>query len=257
MWTDLIFKPSLDQGHAELGRPDFDVITKNGYQATMDFPMALYYEQIMEQYPDCKFILTTRENSEVWFRSWDTLTKSITAPANIGGYFISGVRRYSIYLRWLFAVVNKDDTYLTSSKPKNNQYKEAAIDSYESHNKRVKEMIPAHQLLEYSVKEGWAPLCQFLEVGDCPATPFPRTNSARSVQVQSVSSMVVPLVIILFCLFYLFTRVFKRVTGRTVVQWVNLQTSLLPLFLKKTMLGNEKQYQATAYYKNQKAVHKD
>jgi hypothetical protein len=251
MWTDLIFKPSIDAGHAEMSTPDFDIITRHGYQATMDFPVALYYEQIMDKYPDCKFILTTRENTEVWFRSWDTMTKSISTPANLGGIFITGVQRYSIYLRWLFAVVNQDETFLTSSIPKINQNKEAAISSYEEHNKRVRELIPQDKLLEYSVKQGWQPLCNFLEIGtgDCPETPFPKTNSARSVQVQSISSTVVPLVVILFCLFYLFARTFQRVTGRTVMQWINLQTTQLPQFLRKTMIGNNKQYQAATFRK--------
>jgi hypothetical protein len=251
MWTDLIFKPSIDAGHAEMGAPDFDIITRHGYQATMDFPVALYYEQIMDKYPDCKFILTTRENTEVWFRSWDTMTKSISTPANLGGIFITGVQRYSIYLRWLFAVVNQDDTFLTSSIPKINQNKEAAISSYEEHNKRVRELIPQDKLLEYSVKQGWQPLCNFLEIGsgDCPDTPFPKTNSARSVQVQSISSTVVPLVVILFCLFYLFARTFQMVTGRTVMQWINLQTTQLPQFLRKTLIGNNKQYQAATFRK--------
>jgi hypothetical protein len=251
MWTDLIFKPSIDAGHEEMGAPDFDIITRHGYQATMDFPVALYYEQIMDKYPDCKFILTTRENTEVWFRSWDTMTKSISTPANLGGIFITGVQRYSIYLRWLFAVVNQDDTFLTSSIPKINQNKEAAISSYEEHNKRVRELIPQDKLLEYSVKQGWQPLCNFLEIGsgDCPDTPFPKTNSARSVQVQSISSTVVPLVVILFCLFYLFARTFQMVTGRTVMQWINLQTTQLPQFLRKTLIGNNKQYQAATFRK--------
>jgi hypothetical protein len=251
MWTDLIFKPSIDAGHSEMGTPDFDIITRHGYQATMDFPVALYYEQISDKYPDCKFILTTRENTEVWFRSWDTMTKSISTPANLGGIFITGVQRYSIYLRWLFAVVNQDDTFLTSSIPKINQNKEAAIGSYEEHNKRVRELIPQDKLLEYSVEQGWQPLCNFLEIGtgDCPDTPFPKTNSARSVQVQSISSTVVPLVVILFCLFYLFARTFQRVTGRTVMLWINLQTTQLPQFLRKTMIGNSKQYQAATFLK--------
>ena len=174
IWTDLIFKPSIDAGHAEMSTPDFDIITRHGYQATMDFPVALYYEQIMEKYPDCKFILTTRENTEVWFSSWDTMTKSISTPANLGGIFVTGVQRYSIYLRWLFAVVNQDDTFLTSLIPKINQNKEAAISSYEEHNKRVQELIPQHKLLEYSVKQGRQPLCNFLEAGagDCPDILF-------------------------------------------------------------------------------------
>jgi hypothetical protein len=247
MWTDLIFQPSLDAGHAFLGEPDFDVITQHGFQATMDFPVALYYKEIMAKYPDCKFILTTRENSEVWFRSWESMTKSISTPANLGGIFLSGVQRYSIYLRWLFAVVNKDDSFITSSIPKIHQNKESAIESYEEHNRMIRELIPSDRLLEYSVKQGWKPLCDFLEIGDCPDRPFPKTNSARSVQVQSIRSTVVPLVFVLFIVFTLFARTFQRVTGRTVLQWVQHKTSLLPVFLRKTLIG-EKEYQA-AYLK--------
>lgn len=248
-WVELIFQPSLDQGHAIMGEPDFDIITRHGYEATMDFPVALYYDQIMEKYPDCKFILTTRENSQVWFRSWESMTKSISTPANLGGIFLTGVQRYSTYLRWLFAVVNKDDSFITSSIPKIDQNKEAAIKSYEDHNRHIRERVPPGQLLEYSVKQGWQPLCDFLEIPDCPTTPFPKTNSARSVQVQSISCAVVPLVVILFCLFYFFARTFQRLTGRTVMQWVQLQSTLLPLFLRKIILGGEKEYQSQAYRK--------
>ena len=44
-----------------------------------------------------------------------------------------------------------------------------------AHNDAVKAAIPAHQLLVYEVKDGWAPLCAFLNV-PVPADPFPRTN---------------------------------------------------------------------------------
>lgn len=236
MWTDEIFMPSLKKGQAELGQPKFDVITSNGYTATTDFPMALYVDQIHEQYPNCKFILTTRENSEVWFRSWDTLTKSITAPTYFGGFFITGVRQYSIYLRWLFAIVNKDNSFLTSSRPKMEQYKVAAIDSYESHNEHVRQLLPSSHLLEYSVKQGWEPLCEFLDIptASCPTHPFPKTNSARSVQVQAVSAAATPLFLVLFVLFVFFSVVFQRITGKTVVSWVYYTTQIqIPQFLNK------------------------
>jgi hypothetical protein len=240
MWIDNVFQPSLDKGHADFGEPDFDFIAQHGYQATMDFPTALYYEKILTEYPNCKFILTTRENSEVWFKSWSTLTKSITPAANVGGTFISGVKQYSIYLRWLFAVVNKDDEFLTSKQALEHQNHDVAIQSYESHNQRVREIIPPEQLLEYSVKDGWSPLCDFLEVSSCPSTPFPKTNSARSVQIQSVAStMVFPLMITFGVLFFTFTKIFRRVTGRTIFEWINQQTYLLQTKLRNsTLLGS-------------------
>ena len=129
MWPNEIFLPSLKAKQAVLGQPDLDLIASS-YKATADLPMALYFEQVMEKYPDCKFILTTRENSDVWFKSWDTLTKSITQPAHLGGIVFSNVKQYTYYLRWLFAIVNKDDRFLSSPFPLHDQNKEVAITSY-------------------------------------------------------------------------------------------------------------------------------
>lgn len=220
MWTNDIFLPSINAKKATLGKPDFSLVAAEGYQATADLPMALYYEEIAEQYPDCKFILTTRESSEVWFRSWDTLTKTITQPARYGT-FLSRVRKLGYYLRWLFSIINKDDSYLTVPFPLPNQKKEQAISSYEEHNRRVREVIPPERLLEYNVKEGWEPLCEFLEVANCPTDPFPKSNSARAVQVQAISSIIFPLTVTTLILFSLFSYVFQKVFGKTVLQWLS------------------------------------
>lgn len=204
--------------------------------------MALYFEQVMEEFPDCKFVLTTRDNSEAWFRSWDTLTKSITQPAHLGSFFFTNAVQYMAYYRWLFSIVNKDETYLTSDFPFPNQNKEHAIASYEEHNRRVRETIPSDRLLEYSVKEGWQPLCEFLEISDCPQTPFPKTNSARSVRVQSISAFIAPLIIVLFVLFYSFANVFRKTTGKSVVQWTIYESKRLLIKLQHVIVGGEKLY---------------
>jgi hypothetical protein len=196
----------------------------------------LYYEQIMQLYPNCKFILTTRQDSETWFRSWDTLAKSITTPANVVGKVISGVQRYSTYLRWLYAMVNKDDGFLTSEEARDNQNHDVAIESYDTHNENVRQLIPSHKLLEYSVKDGWTPLCDFLQVKKCPTAPFPKTNSARSVQVQGASSTILPAILILLSLFYLLAKAFRRATGSTVIEWTHLQTNLIQNRLRRSMI---------------------
>ena len=220
MWIDQVFQPSIDEGKAGLRKPNLDLIVERGFQATCDLPTALYYEQILEEFPDCKFILTTRANSEEWFRSWDTLTKSITQPARFGN-FVPAVRPIMIYLRWLFATVNKDPMYLSAPYPLPNQQKEASIASYEEHNRNVRALIPKDRLLEYSVKDGWEPLCNFLEIENCPATPFPKTNSARSVRVQAISSFIVPFSLVFFVLCLVFVKVFRHVTGTTPIDWIN------------------------------------
>ena len=219
MWNKEIFTPSIESGIAELGHPDFDLISSKGFTATADLPMSLYFEQLVDRYPDCKFILTTRQSSEVWFKSWDMLTKTITQPTR---YFrwMAHADTINRYYRWLFSRINDDDSYLSVPLPLPDQNKESAIASYEEHNRRVREVIPKDRLLEYNVKQGWEPLCEFLEIENCPTSPFPKTNSARSVQVQTISAMIIPLAVVLFILFFAFANVFQRRTGQTVVQWM-------------------------------------
>src|SRR5438552_18713338 len=42
-------------------------------------------------------------------------------------------------------------------------------------NEKVKSLVPPERLLVMNVKEGWAPLCKFLDM-PIPAEPFPRAN---------------------------------------------------------------------------------
>lgn len=56
---------------------------------------------------------------------------------------------------------------------------EAGKDGYLAHNEHVRAIAPKGQFLEYNVKEGWEPLCRFLEV-DVPESRFPRVNDADS-----------------------------------------------------------------------------
>ena len=46
---------------------------------------------------------------------------------------------------------------------------------YTRHNAAVRSLVPADQLLEYNVKQGWGPLCRFLGLPE-PDEPFPHEN---------------------------------------------------------------------------------
>ncbi len=82
-----------------MGHPDFDLIIEAGYSATMDLPFALYYDQIKDMYPECKFILTVRENSEVWFKSWNVLANSIIQPAMFTSPWVGYMKKLENYMR--------------------------------------------------------------------------------------------------------------------------------------------------------------
>ena len=56
---------------------------------------------------------------------------------------------------------------------------EAAVRFYEDHVREVKRVVPATQLLCFQVKQGWSPLCEFLNVPE-PSGPFPRVNDTST-----------------------------------------------------------------------------
>lgn len=101
MWVDRVFKPAIDRQELYMGDPDWNLITSYGYRAAVDLPSALYYEQLNELYPDAKFILTTRENSEVWFESFETMATSVAQFTSLGGGFLRHVNQLDTYLRYV------------------------------------------------------------------------------------------------------------------------------------------------------------
>jgi hypothetical protein len=54
----------------------------------------------------------------------------------------------------------------------------AMIAAYEANVAAVRTSIPPERLLVFDVKDGWQPLCTFLD-RPVPATPFPRTNNSE------------------------------------------------------------------------------
>jgi hypothetical protein len=61
------------------GHPDWDRIFQE-YRSAVDFPVAAFYRELAEHYPDAKVILTIRDSSAVWLKS---MTATI-APAMRG-----------------------------------------------------------------------------------------------------------------------------------------------------------------------------
>ena len=56
--------------------------------------------------------------------------------------------------------------------------KKAAMEFYEEWVEEVKRVVPKERLLVFHVKEGWKPLCEFLDVPE-PKVQFPRSNDTE------------------------------------------------------------------------------
>jgi hypothetical protein len=57
--------------------------------------------------------------------------------------------------------------------------KEKTVAVYKEWIEEVKRTVPAEKLLVYEVKEGWKPLCDFLDV-PVPEMPFPHINERKN-----------------------------------------------------------------------------
>ena len=55
---------------------------------------------------------------------------------------------------------------------------------YEKHNEQGRRTVPPDQLLEFNVKQGWSPLCEFLGK-DVPEEPFPNVNESADIEFAS------------------------------------------------------------------------
>ena len=58
---------------------------------------------------------------------------------------------------------------------------EASINHFNQWVQEVKNTVPSDKLLVFEVKEGWGPLCKFLEV-PVPNIPFPNTNDTAQMK---------------------------------------------------------------------------
>ena len=59
--------------------------------------------------------------------------------------------------------------------------KEASVAYFNNWVEEVKRTVPKEKLLIFSVKEGWGPLCKFLDA-PIPDVPFPNTNDSAQMK---------------------------------------------------------------------------
>lgn len=147
------------------GRPvDWEVVF-DGYQSSVDWPGAEFYAEHARLYPEAKVILSIRD-ADKWF---DSTQATIFANPTFEGM-------PPVWAAMTRAVIGaKFDGRLSE--------RQHCIDVYNRHNDEVRRAIPAERLLEFEAKQGWGPLCAFLDL-PVPATPYPSVNSTEEFQVH-------------------------------------------------------------------------
>jgi hypothetical protein len=156
---------------AVAGRPvDWNSLLRD-YRATVDFPAAVFWREILEANPDAIVLLSSRDSTETWWTSVDkTIVPSLTGdvPPDRPDW----ARRRAMNVEMM-------RTRLTPQWPDAN----AVMSAYERHNAEVRQEVPGDQLIDWHPGDGWEPICAALGLA-VPADPFPHENTASDFQAK-------------------------------------------------------------------------
>ncbi|MEH6543022.1 MAG: sulfotransferase family protein [Porticoccaceae bacterium] len=124
-------------------------------------------------YPEAKVILTVRD-PDAWY---DSIVKTIFTA--IEGAFPASAKTPQIpdgAPDFAADQIIVAKTLIADRLFKGRLHdRDFCISVYNRHNEEVQNTVPANKLLVFEVKEGWAPLCKFLDT-TIPEMPFPRSN---------------------------------------------------------------------------------
>lgn len=146
----------------------------HGYHSTLDWPSTAFYAELAAAYPQAKVILTVRDPD----RWYDSMVKTlyewhrwVASPA----YNLT-----RIFRTWHLAGRVQEEIVWKRTFGDQFENRERTIGIFKSHIDEVKARIPADRLLVYEVKQGWEPLCAFLNVPVPQGIPFPHLNDAST-----------------------------------------------------------------------------
>ncbi len=160
------------------GTPEWEQIF-GAAASTVDWPSARYYRELMDHYPDAKVLLSVRDG-EAWARSMRETVWGIFHGDSVI-HHVSEARAvldplWRRYVALMRRITWDESTGVLAGETSTETGLIAVMDRW---NEEVKSTVPADRLLVWDPRDGWDPLCGFLEV-DVPAEPLPNLNDTAS-----------------------------------------------------------------------------
>nr|XP_039273486.1 uncharacterized protein LOC120347534 [Styela clava] len=160
-------------------KEDFYRMYKN-VDASMDIPVVIFWEEILEAFPDCKLIFMRRKDEEDWIKSWEKQAKSVA-----DNYLMKLLSCFSPTAYSIMQYSHHVGRIAFGARP--HRWYEAyqgisptvAKKRYRDHNTSVLTRAPKDQVIEFTLSEGWDPLCKFLGK-PIPEVEFPHRNKGAS-----------------------------------------------------------------------------
>lgn len=152
-----------------------------GYVAVTDLPSAYFFQSISKDFPDAKIILSLRDEQE-WVNSYCRLMES-------GQRFRLFKFLPPLNRLWPFA---EQMTRLVFGKlivSEDGIDRSAILAGYLKHNENVRSFFAQENILEFDVRQGWEPLCKFLNT-EIPAASFPFQNAGAEGPAKLIANAV-------------------------------------------------------------------
>ena len=145
----------------------------------------------MVEYPDAKVILTVRD-VDSWMKSWNALNREVLD--SITFKFFSKIPGTSFYIQ---KKIHNEAILGPRGMFKGHKSEENIKNEFTKWNQSVIDYVPKDRLLVYEIKDGWEPLCNFLNM-PVPDISFFHKNKTKNMGHMSrfINSMFVLLIII-------------------------------------------------------------
>jgi hypothetical protein len=147
---------------------------RRDFVATVDFPAAMFWRELLADNPDALVLLSTRETAQIW---WDSFRRTIVpslsgeVPADRPDWARRRAMNLSVLARLTPGWRTETD----------------AIDAYERHNEEVRRSVSPDRLIEWRPGDGWEPICSALGVA-VPEESFPHENTTADFQARAAFS---------------------------------------------------------------------
>jgi hypothetical protein len=179
------FETSVPQFRKALdGDADWDEIFE-GKESAVDWPASYHWRELIDVYPDAKVLLSVRD-VDGWVRSMEQTIIQIFFGDSLMHHLARA--QYHIdpgYAAWLDLMTEMNWSDEHGAFAGTNGEPAAMPEAFERWNQAVIDTVPSERLLVWDPKDGWEPLCEFLEV-PVPEQPLPHVNDTENFQTNLI-----------------------------------------------------------------------